>query len=181
MKGTKATTEWLEGADALMVLIIEYDRQWPRRLRKESKQILEVVGDLLIDIEHIGSTSVEGFAAKPVVDMAGAVERLEAIASIVDPLADLGYKYYGEYGLPDRHFFVRHSDDEGFHLHVVQHGSSYWRRYIAFRDALRESSKLRDEYAKLKRELATQFADDPDAYSRAKSEFVEQIVGEGCQ
>ena len=162
-----------------MIQLVEYDQNWPLQFQNESRRILNVTGNALVSIEHIGSTAVTGLVAKPVIDIVGTVKKLEVIASITDPLINLGYKYYGEYGLPERHFFVRHNANEWFHLHVAQKGSAYELKYLIFRDALRGSQELRDEYVKLKRKLAVQFSEDPDAYANAKSELVERTVGTG--
>jgi len=160
-----------------MIQIVEYDQSWPHQFQEESSRILAVTGDVLISIEHIGSTAVEGFVAKPIIDLAGAVEKLEVIASIIDPLVGLGYEYYGEYGLPGRHFFVRPEDGHlKCHLHVVEMGSWQWTKHLAFRDALRVDTVLRDEYENLKCELAVRFQNDSEAYSEAKGDFVERVL-----
>lgn len=160
----------------IMIQLVEYDDNWPILFQNESKHILSVVGIAIISIEHIGSTAVVGFMAKPVIDIAGALDDINSIASIIDSIEVIGYRYYGENGLPGRYYFVKQTSDMKYHLHVVQHESLYWKRYLAFRDVLRNSQTIRDDYARLKKKLTMQYTEDSNAYSVAKSSFIEQIL-----
>jgi GrpB-like predicted nucleotidyltransferase (UPF0157 family) len=116
--------------------------------------------------------------SKPVIDMAAVVRNLGIAGRLADLLANIGYAHHGEFGLPGRHFFTKTDEPDSFHLHVVEAGSDRWWRYIAFRDALRREPELRAAYVSLKLKLAAEFANNPDGYSRAKSDFINQALTE---
>ena len=110
-------------------------------------------------IEHIGSTAVLGLAAKPIIDMLVGVESLAAFESQAKRLAVFGYQYIPEYerALPDRRFFKRVVNGvRTHHVHVVEKNGVYWKRYIKFRNSLRDDAWLAARYAEVKRRLAAQ-------------------------
>jgi GrpB-like predicted nucleotidyltransferase (UPF0157 family) len=123
---------------------------------------------------------VAGLEAKPVLDLMPALRALDDDERIAPAMAKLGYEYRGEFGIPGRRYFKLASTGES---HVWQHnvhsyvkGHIEWMRHIVFRDALRSHSDLRDDYTRLKRDLAQRYEHNVDSYARAKSEFVESII-----
>jgi GrpB-like predicted nucleotidyltransferase (UPF0157 family) len=161
------------------IVVMPYDKLWPIRFRIESQLIHVALSSLKPRVEHIGSTSVPGLAAKPVIDMLVGVPSLEAFEPLVEQLAFYGYEYIPEYErvLPDRRFFKRVVRDvRTHHVHVVQINGLYWRRYLKFRDNLRADAWLAARYADLKRRLAARFRFDRDAYTNGKSGFVEAVL-----
>ena len=162
---------------SVAVRVVEYDLSWPAVYEDEKKRILAACREWLVGIEHIGSTSVPGLAAKPVIDVMAAIATLDDTCSIIEPLAALGYDYVPEYEVefPERRYFRkgrRGSEGDKYHLHVVQLDSEFWRRHLAFRDYLRSHPETAREYAELKRHLAARHGTDMDGYTDAKSEFI---------
>jgi GrpB-like predicted nucleotidyltransferase (UPF0157 family) len=162
------------------VHLTEYNKDWPCQFRDERELLARIFGAQALAIEHIGSTSVPGLAAKPTVDIAVAVPSLDIVPEVVPSLEQLDYEYLGEYGLPGRHFFrkpvVEEEDKPSFHLHVALKGSNHMTAWLTFRDLLSRDLRVRDEYLDLKRDLAARFHHDRPSYTAAKSEFIEAHV-----
>jgi len=160
------------------VRLADYDPQWPILYEEEKSSILGVIGDFIVDIQHIGSTAVPGLGAKPIIDIMVAIRHLALIEKCVQPLQTIGYEYLGEYGIPGRHYFRKppghpHSTH---HVHVVERESDFWERHILFRDSLRVHPEEAQRYYALKKELAAKFVSDRDAYTEAKTSFIESVV-----
>lgn len=161
------------------IVVTPYDPAWPARFRIESQLIQVALNDLHPAIEHIGSTSVPGLAAKPIIDMLVGVRSLDEFERHYDRLSIYGYEYIPEYErvLPDRRFFKRVVRGvRTHHVHVVELNGLYWKRYVKFRDNLRADVWLAARYAELKRRLAARFRFDRDAYTNGKSGFVEAVL-----
>lgn len=157
------------------VCLADYSDRWPPAFEAERAELSAALGGAALAIEHIGSTAVPGLPAKPIIDIAAAVRDLAAVDSLVGPLARVGYRYLGEYGLPGRHFFEK-GTPVTHHLHVVEESSGHWQVWRVFRDYLRRHPAEAERYAAFKRELAARYADDRDAYTRSKSEFVNAVL-----
>lgn len=161
------------------IRLADYDPQWPTLYEEEKASILDLIGDFIFNIQHIGSTAVPGLGAKPIIDIMVAIRRLALIEKCIQPLQTIGYEYRGEYGIPGRHFFRKPPGDlvaRTHHLHLVERESDFWERHILFRDFLRVHSEETQRYYQLKRELAAKFASDRDAYTEAKTSFIESVV-----
>lgn len=157
------------------VVIVPYSEAWPRRFAAECGRLRAALPFPGVCIEHIGSTSVPGLAAKPILDLAVALPPSQALLSAVDPLVSLGYRHRGEYGLPGREFFTL-GEPATIHVHVVAEGSPHWTAWLRFRDALRGDAALRDRYAALKSGLAIRHAGNRPAYTAAKTEFILSVL-----
>jgi GrpB-like predicted nucleotidyltransferase (UPF0157 family) len=161
----------------LPVHIEPSDPEWPRRFEEERDTLLKSIGAWLVGaIEHVGSTAVSGLAAKPVIDIMAPVRDLESSRPALDVLAGLGYCYF-PYRKDIMHWLCKPSP--GFrthHLHLVPLGSALWIDRLAFRDALRGDSALAAEYQDLKHELAARYRHDREAYTDAKTPFVERVL-----
>lgn len=140
--------------------------------------LVAALGSACRKIEHIGSTSVAGMAAKPIVDIAVLVPSVALVKEFVKPLAELSYEYMGEFNLPGRHFFTKRGAHQ-FNLHIVDEGSDHWQRWLKFRDISRADANVRREYMELKRSLVARFADDRASYTAGKSEFVNRVISSG--
>lgn len=161
------------------ITVVPYDAAWPTRFRVESQLIRIAFNDLEPKIEHIGSTSVPGLAAKPIIDILVGVHSLDAFERHCDRLTVYGYEYVPEYErvLPDRRFFKRvFRGVRTHHVHVVEVNGHYWKRYLKFRNRLRADGFLTSRYAELKRRLASRFRFNRDAYTNGKSSFVEAVI-----
>ncbi|HEY3040996.1 MAG TPA: GrpB family protein [Pyrinomonadaceae bacterium] len=161
--------------------IVPYDAQWPSAFEAEAICLREALGSLALRIDHNGSTSIPGLAAKPIIDIQVSVAVLQPIAVYGGPLQALGYVHVPH---PDDSFcpfFHRPSHwPHTHHVHVVQIGSAEERRTLAFRDYLRDHGDASREYEQLKRDFAKRLAprdsQSREAYARAKTDFIEGII-----
>lgn len=163
-----------------MVEIAEYDRAWPERFRALADRAAAALGGLVLAVEHVGSTSVPGIAAKPVIDL-DVVVRPEDVEEAIQRLATLGYVHRGELGVPGRHAFRAPPGEAKHHLYLCAAGSAGLIDHLRFRDHLRAHPHAAAEYAVLKRRLAEQHRDDPEAYQRDKSAFIDALTRRAAQ
>lgn len=163
-----------------LVRIVEYDPRWPELYEQEKRLILGVIGQTVVDIEHVGSTAVRGLRAKPIVDIMIAVIHLRDAAKCVEPLEKIGYEYVAEHEklIPERRYFHKGKPpkEQHYHLHMVELTSYFWRRHLLFRNYLRTHPEVAQEYADLKRKLAAQYGSDREGYTTAKTHFIESVV-----
>jgi GrpB-like predicted nucleotidyltransferase (UPF0157 family) len=159
------------------VEIVAYDPTWPDAFEAEKRRLSQALWSWLVgEIEHVGSTAVPGLVAKPVIDVMVPVESLEASRPAIDFMVQSGYTYF-PYRPDVMHWFCKPSAaHRTHHVHLVPLGSPLWHDRLAFRDALRESTTLATEYARLKEALAAKYKFDREAYTEAKGPFVEKIL-----
>lgn len=131
-------------------------------------------GPAVLRVEHIGSTSVPGLVAKPILDMMPVLRTFEDGYACVGPMRAMGYWYAGEFGIAGRHLFVNGSP-RTHHAHMLVEGSKEARRHLAVRDVLRANPEMSARYAALKEGLAARFGDDRDSYASAKGAFMREI------
>jgi GrpB-like predicted nucleotidyltransferase (UPF0157 family) len=163
------------------IVISDYDPAWVDRFEGERELLAEALRPHALRIEHVGSTSVPGLAAKPIVDIAVSLRTLTVIPDVRILLAALDYRHRGEEGMPGRHCFCKPISPPGrahrvAQLHVTQVGSNDFRNHILFRDYLRAHPDARDEYAALKRTIAAEVDDDIAAYIAGKTSFVKRCL-----
>lgn len=162
----------------LRVVVTEYQAQWPRLYAEEAARLAAVFGDELVAIHHIGSTSVPGLQAKPVIDILPVVRNIAAVDRLNDALIALGYEPMGEYGIPGRRYFRKGPDLRTHHVHVFGVGSHLAiDRHLAVRDYLRADLAAARAYGDLKERLAAQFPADIEAYMDGKDAFVKDLEG----
>ena len=155
--------------------VVDWRPEWPDTFKRECIRLAGVFEGEPVEIEHVGSTSVPGLAAKPIIDICVGVERLRVVERRLAAFEALGYTYVPEheYSMPERRYFRRpFQHPRTYHVHCFVLGSSEWNRHILFRDRLRASTALVDAYGELKRELARDFAGDRTGYTEAKSAFI---------
>jgi len=157
------------------VELAPYDPAWPQGFAAERKTLSERFGLAPDAVQHVGSTAVPGLAAKPIIDVMVGVPRLAVDPELIDGLKALGYEYFGEFGIPGRHFF-RKGHPRTHHLHWVEQGGDFWSKQVLFRDYLLAHPDTVAGYERLKRELAQRFRADRAGYTRSKSAFVEDIL-----
>jgi GrpB-like predicted nucleotidyltransferase (UPF0157 family) len=159
------------------IIVVDYDANWSSQYEQEKKQILLALGDTVTNIQHIGSTSVPGLAAKPVIDMLLGLKHIPLLPMQVSSLESIGYSYYGELGIPGRHYF-RRGMPRSHQIHAVLIDSEFWKRHILFRDFLRKNPEAAQRYETLKRKLAKEFAGDRISYTDSKTPLIEQLLRE---
>ncbi len=156
------------------VVIVDYDPRWAEMFESEKRHILDALRELNVTVEHVGSTSVPGLAAKPIIDIMVIVPDPATGEKTIAPLTALGYEYRGELGILGRFYFGK-GNPRTHHLHMYPRGHSEIERHLLFRDYLRTHPEAALEYAELKRVLAEKYRDDREAYNEAKSDFVKSI------
>ena len=158
-----------------MIEIVDYDPVWPARfetLRQLYENIL--TGVAILGIEHVGSTSVPGLAAKPLIDI-DIVVTVDQVARAIEAMEQAGFLSLGERGIPDRWALQAPSDLPRTNTYVVVEGSLALRNHLAVRDQLRHEVALRDQYAALKRSIAAS-VHDMDQYVKKKSSFLSVVL-----
>ncbi|PEA55655.1 hypothetical protein CON64_05805 [Bacillus pseudomycoides] len=159
------------------IVIEEYKPNWTLQFTEEQKIIKNIMGDAAITIEHIGSTSVEGLSAKPILDMMVGVRTLNDIDTFIEPLKTIGYEHVFHEEFPNRRFFRKGLWRAGtHHLHIYQYDSEEWNNNLLFRDYLRNHPNARLQYEQLKKELANKHRFDRVAYTNAKAPFILDII-----
>ena len=160
-------------------MIVDYDREWPRLFEEERARVLRLIREFVVAVEHVGSTSVPGLAAKPIVDVLVGLRSLSDSPAIVEQMVGAGYRYVPDYevDLPERRYFSRGPEGaRTHHLHMVETTTEFWRRHIAFRDWLRANPETALEYEDLKRRLAELHNSEQIAdYTDAKTDFIQDI------
>jgi GrpB-like predicted nucleotidyltransferase (UPF0157 family) len=159
------------------VLLTEYSERWPEEFTRERRRLDEALGELAVDIIHIGSTAVEGLVAKPIIDITVGLRAYEDWPAMVAPMQALGYQALGEFGLVGRQFFLL-GNPTTHHVHACVHNGAFWNQTILFHRVLESRPQVRDAYAQLKRELARRHADNREAYTQGKGEFIMEALRE---
>ncbi|MDZ8094027.1 MAG: GrpB family protein [Nostoc sp. DedQUE05] len=162
------------------VNIVEYDPRWATLFTEEAEWIWQALGnDLVVEIEHIGSTAVPGMAAKPVIDIMVGVRSLVNAKSAILALESLGYVYWRENPRPGQMFFVKGMPPYGkqrtHHVHIVEIDSEFWERKL-FCDYLRKHPEEAKRYEVLKRDLAASFRSDREAYTNGKNDYIRAVM-----
>jgi GrpB-like predicted nucleotidyltransferase (UPF0157 family) len=157
--------------------IVPYDVSWPARFEREAARLRAALGEVAVAVEHVGSTSVPGLAAKDVIDIQVAVAGFAPEARFRDPLERLGYVHREDPENPDHRFFKLDGDGGRrlVNIHVCEAGSEWERRHLVFRDLLRSRPDVASEYERLKRDLAPRFEVAAD-HSNAKSDFIARVM-----
>jgi GrpB-like predicted nucleotidyltransferase (UPF0157 family) len=158
-----------------MIQLIPAVEEWKAMFESERAALAELLPGSILNIQHVGSTAIPGMVAKPIIDIAVAVETFEGAFQCVALLEKHGYSYRGEFGISRRHYFVR-GEPHLFHLHMLELTSEEWWRMLAFRDYLRANPEAAGEYAALKINLAQVHADDLNTYTQKKSPFVLRVL-----
>ncbi|MDM9379545.1 GrpB family protein [Chlorogloeopsis sp. ULAP01] len=160
--------------------IVEYEPRWQAMFAQEAARLQQALGDdLVVEIEHIGSTAVPGLAAKPIIDIMIGVQTLADAKAVIPLMEALGYVYWRDNPCLARMFFVKGMPPYGkqrtHHVHIVEAYGEFWQRKL-FRDYLRIHSDEAKRYEALKRDLAACFRTDREAYTEAKSEYIKAVM-----
>ena len=159
------------------VVLKKHHVQWANAFEFEKQFLKKMLGDVVIDIQHIGSTAVQGLAAKPIIDMLMAIESLRKVSSITPHLENAGYTYRENGSDGIQMLFVKGPEALRTHyLHITPLGSSVWQNAITFRDYLRNHPDVADDYQKLKESLASTHASNREKYTSGKSGFIHSVL-----
>ena len=159
------------------VVVQPYDKTWKFDFQKIASEITAVVGDLIIGVEHVGSTSVEGMSAKPCIDIDVIIKDYSVFAAVVSRLETIGYIHEGDLGIKDREAF-KYSDKpylQTHHLYVCPQYSKELHRHIIFRDFLRKNTEAVKTYSLVKEKAAMLFPDDIDKYIEYKTPCIKEL------
>ena len=162
------------------VIVLPYDMAWKSAFESIKAELTDAVGDLAVDILHVGSTSVEGMSAKPCIDIDMVIKDYSVFDSVVSRLASIGYIHEGDLGIKDREAFKYSNKPHlmNHHLYVCPIYSEELRRHITFRDFLKSNAEATRKYSAVKEEAARLFPNDIDKYIQYKSPCIEDLYGQ---
>ena len=162
------------------VVVLPYDKAWKQNFIEIKAEIQDALGELALEIEHVGSTSVEGLSAKPIIDIDVVIKEESMLAEVVPALRRIGYRHEGNLGIVGREAFQYDGKEhlQKHHLYVCPQDSAELRRHIAFRDYLRSHPEAVREYSCIKEEGASLYPLDMEKYIEHKSPFIERIYTE---
>lgn len=163
------------GLEPGFVRLLPYQDGWRDLFSEEKARLQAALGGHVLDIQHVGSTSIPGLPAKPIIDIAIAVENFDKAVVCIQPIENLGYIYRGENGIPRRHYF-RKGDPRTHHIHMNEITGLDWENQILFRDYLIRHPEAVQAYAALKISLAQNYPADREQYTSEKSPLIRQIL-----
>lgn len=156
------------------VRLVPHSRRWTSLFEREKRRLLAVLKGSVIDIQHIGSTSIPGIPAKPIIDILIGIRSMKDSKKFIKRMRALGYEWRPKFG--GEHIqllFVKGKESNRTHyLHLMKYGGSLWKNDLLFRDYLRTHKNRSMEYAALKIRLATRHADDRATYTKSKARFI---------
>ncbi|WP_177227251.1 GrpB family protein [Halomicrobium zhouii] len=161
------------------ISVVEYDPAWPDRFEREAARLSDALAELDVRrIEHVGSTSVPGLAAKDIVDVLVVVPDEDVGWDCVDRLESVGYEFFREWDEPDGRLELGRWPEDGqrFNLNVRFEDGDGWRRNLLLREYMRDHPEAREDYEAVKRDAAARHADEPVEYTKAKSDVVQEIL-----
>lgn len=159
------------------VMVLPYDSGWASAFEAVKQEIVEALGDLIIGVEHVGSTSVRGMSAKPCIDLDVVIRDRSVFGAVVEKLAAVGYIHEGDLGIRDREAF-RYADKPHLmthHLYVCPQDSEELRRHMVFRDFLRSDPDAARRYSQVKETAAELFPENIDKYMEYKSGCIREL------
>lgn len=159
-----------------MIEVLDYDPEWANKFEALRSKLWPVVKDYAYRIEHVGSTSVVGLAAKPVIDLDIVIESVEKLPAITGALKTIGYEHLGDLGIKGREMFKHSNPDFKHNMYVCLDNCLSFRNHITLRDHLRSNPIDRSRYGNLKKELAEKFSEDIDSYVESKTKFILSIL-----
>lgn len=157
------------------IKVVSYNSNWPNLFESEAKLIKQALGNNCLEIHHIGSTSVPGLYAKPIIDILPVVKNILEVDKALNGMEKLGYEAKGEYGIAFRRYFHKGGDIRTHNIHVFQDEDPEISRYLKFRNWMRLHDDDAKGYANLKLELAEKFPNDINKYCQGKEAFVANI------
>jgi len=174
----KKTRSMIIGQHKRDINVVPYRSGWKELYEQEANLLRSTLGEKALLIEHIGSTSIPGMTAKPIIDIIVAVVSLIEATELIPMLEALGYEYKTRDTVPERMFFVKERTPEyrTHHLNITQQDSGFWVNQIAFRDYLRVHEQVAAEYGDLKVHLAKVYTHTREIDRDGKTEFVDRVL-----
>ena len=161
------------------VKLISHNPEWASLFAEEKARLNTALGERALDIQHMGSTSIPGLVAKPILDIAIAIADVVNITECVPLLEALGYQYFGDrYGKDDFLFVKGNEESRTHHIHMPTHLGLEWTTMLRFRDYLIASPEAQQRYSDLKRRLYRQHSGNRMAYTAGKDAFIECLLRE---
>jgi len=158
------------------VKIETYNPKWKDMFNEEKENLKSIFNNLAINIEHIGSTSVEGLSSKPIIDIAVTLNKLDDFDKVKEYFEKEPYSVK-EDCVSDEILIRKGSEDNRTHfIHVMEKTSPRYKNTILFRDYLRNNKEVLEEYEELKKELAEKYADDRKMYTASKNDFIQKVL-----
>lgn len=159
------------------VEVVPYRKEWVKMFQDEAQKIVQILEAESINIHHIGSTSIQGLSAKPIIDLLAEANEIEMFDRLIPEFKKLGYIANGENGIQGRRYFVKVNEqgEHLIHMHGFQKGNSEIYRHLVFRDFLRNHPHEIERYANVKEIAAQKFPFDIDAYMDYKDPIIKEI------
>ena len=159
------------------VVVLPYDEAWKKDFEEIKAELMAVLDGLVLSVEHVGSTSVPGLAAKPIIDIDVVIEDTDCFEKVKAALEMIGYQHEGDLGIHGREAFKYDGKEHlrKHHLYVCAKDSDELKRHLSFRDYLRTHSDAVKEYGRIKEEGARLYPNDIDSYIEYKAPFIENI------
>lgn len=154
------------------VVIVPYDDKWPEMFETESLLIKTLLGAVAVSVHHIGSTSVPGLSAKPIIDILVEVTDINELDAYNLAMVSAGYISRGENGIPGRRYFIKGGGQRSHQVHAFAIGDLQVLRHLIFRDYLRKNRDIAGEYAEIKYSAALLSQNDVHRYSALKADFI---------
>lgn len=158
-----------------VVEVVEYNPNWHIEFKEEAHKLRNIFKDEIVEIHHIGSTSIPNMSAKPVIDILLEVRDINAIDSYNEKIQKIGYIPKGEYGIRNRRFFLKGENDRTHHIHAFETGDTEIKRHLNFRDYMINHPQEAKKYNNLKKDLAYKFKYDIEKYIEGKDAFIKSI------
>ncbi len=156
--------------------LVPYTSQWEVIFKDEAALLCQALEPTFLAIHHIGSTSIPGIVAKPIVDILPVVKDIQEVDRLTPALEALGYEAKGEYGMPGRRFFMKKKNGKRlFNVHIFQEGHLDIERHLRFRNYMRDHPEEAQDYSNLKKELIAKHPDDIERYCWGKEDFIKAI------
>lgn len=161
-----------------IVKLVPHQENWKNIFESTKEDLYRLIGDYVLDIQHVGSTSIIGIPAKPIIDVAIAIENASLIEKIIPILEKSNYLYRGNQKDEGGFLFVKdiEPDVRSHHIHIVEIHDLQWKNYLLFRDRLNANPELAKAYSVLKNELAKKYVDNRGLYTASKYEFIQSVI-----
>jgi len=160
----------------MLIKVVDYNQNWISDYQKEEHSIRSILQEELVKSFHIGSTSVSGLKAKPIIDILLVVNDIHKLDSFSKQFQEFGYEVMGEFGITGRRYFRKGGDHRTHQIHAFQYSKiEEIERHLAFRDYLREHPEVCRQYGELKSQLAKEYPNDIEGYGDGKDNFVKNV------